>query len=193
MHRGSRGKSRGWCWWHELFRGSRRRRRSRDFFWFFPPSFFVITLLAFGFFFFSFFSFSLLLFFPYSFFSIYHSIGSSLLVSRRVGFDASGKDRVMQRMRIVRWFEYLSLRFFSLPPFSFRLSMRREMCADVCDREESVVLITFRGKCPLPSFNLSFYLLLGFLSMVFLRKKIPSPLSSFSFLYRDINYRSLIK
>lgn len=109
----------------------------------FPPSFFVITLLAFGFFFFSFFSFSLLLFFPSSFFSIYHSIGSSLLVSRRVGFDASGKDRVMQRMRIVRWFEYLSLRFFSLPPFSFRLSMRREMCADVCDREESVVLITF--------------------------------------------------
>lgn len=155
------------------------------FFRYHPSRFWILLFLVLLFFFTS--------FFPSSFFSIYHSIGSSLLVSRRVGFDASGKDRVMQRMRIVRWFEYLSLRFFSLPPFSFRLSMRREMCADVCDREESVVLITFRGKCPLPSFNLSFYLLLGFLSMVFLRKKIPSPLSSFSFLYRDINYRSLIK
>lgn len=68
-----------------------------------------------------------------------HSIGSSLLVSRRVGSDASGKDRVMQRMGIVRWFEYLSLHFlfFPLLPFSFRLP------GNVCDREESVVLITF--------------------------------------------------
>lgn len=89
---------------------------------------------------------SLFLYFFFSlFFFFYLSFDrfESLLVSRRVGFDASGKDRVMQRMRIVRWFEYLSLRFFSLLPFSFRLSMRREMCADVCDREESVVLITF--------------------------------------------------
>lgn len=67
-----------------------------------------------------------------------HSIGSSLLVSRRVGSDASGKDRVMQRMGIVRWFEYLSLHFFfPLLPFSFRLP------GNVCDREESVVLIKF--------------------------------------------------
>lgn len=156
------------------------------FFRYHPSRFWILLFLVLLFFFTSFFS---LFFFFYLSFDRFES----LLVSRRVGFDASGKDRVMQRMRIVRWFEYLSLRFFSLLPFSFRLSMRREMCADVCDREESVVLITFRGKCPLPSFNLSFYLLLGFLSMVFLRKKIPSPLSSFSFLYRDINYRSLIK
>lgn len=156
------------------------------FFRYHPSRFWILLFLVLLFFFTSFFP---LFFFFYLSFDRFES----LLVSRRVGFDASGKDRVMQRMRIVRWFEYLSLRFFSLPPFSFRLSMRREMCADVCDREESVVLITFRGKCPLPFFNLSFYLLLGFLSMVFLRKKIPSPLSSFSFLYRDINYRSLIK
>lgn len=144
------------------------------FFRYHPSRFWILLFLVLLFFFTSFFS---LFFFFYLSFDRFES----LLVSRRVGFDASGKDRVMQRMRIVRWFEYLSLRFFSLPPFSFRLSMRREMCADVCDREESVVLITFRGKCPLPSFNLSFYLLLGFLSMVFLRKK--NSLLPFFFLF----------
>lgn len=194
MQRGSRGKSRGWCWWHELFRGSRRFEsvvESRFLFglfsfFFLPcPSFFVI---AFGFFSFSFLFLSL--------FSFLFSFRSISIRSVRVFLflAVSGKDRVMQRMGIVRWFEYLSLHFlfFPLLPFSFRLSIRRETCADVCDREESVVLITFWQVYPPPFLNLSFYLLLGFLSMVFSRKKI-SLLPSFLFFFTDINYRSLIK
>lgn len=107
------------------------------FFFFLPcPSFFVI---AFGFFSFSFLFLSL--------FSFLFSFRSISIRSVRVFLflAVSGKDRVMQRMGIVRWFEYLSLHFlfFPLLPFSFRLSIRRETCADVCDREESVVLITF--------------------------------------------------
>lgn len=57
------------------------------FFRYHPSRFWILLFLVLLFFF--------TFFFPYSFFSIYHSIGSSLLVSRRVGFDASGKDRVM--------------------------------------------------------------------------------------------------
>lgn len=136
------------------------------FFRYHPSRFWILLFLVLLFFFTSFFSF-------FFFFYLSFDRFESLLVSRRVGFDASGKDRVMQRMRIVRWFEYLSLRFFF--PSSFFLSMRREMCADVCDREESVVLITFRGKCPLPSFNLSFYLLLGFFQWCFCERKFPPP------------------
>lgn len=137
MQRGSRGKSRGWCWWHELFRGSRRFEsvvESRFLFglfsfFFLPcPSFFVI---AFGFFSFSFLFLSL--------FSFLFSFRSISIRSVRVFLflAVSGKDRVMQRMGIVRWFEYLSLHFlfFPLLPFSFRLSIRRvwsrgERCFD---------------------------------------------------------------
>lgn len=194
MHRGSRGKSRGWCWWHELFRGSRRRRWSRDFIWFFPPSFFVITLLAFGFFFFSFFSFSLLLFFPYSFFSIYHSIGSRVFLFLVV----SGSTRRARIELCKGWGLCGGLNIYPCVFFPFLLFPFGSRCAGKCVRTcviERRALFWSRSERsdPLPSLNLSFYLLLGFLSMVFLRKKIPSPLSSFSFLYRDINYRSLIK
>ena len=51
MQRGSRGKSRGWCWWHELFRGSRRfesvveSRFLFGLFSFFSPSSFFLSAL----------------------------------------------------------------------------------------------------------------------------------------------------
>lgn len=97
MQRGSRGKSRGWCWWHELFRGSRRFEsvvESRFLFglfsfFFLPcPSFFVI---AFGFFSFSFLFLSL--------FSFLFSFRSISIRSVRVFLFLAVSDRT-RRARI---------------------------------------------------------------------------------------------
>lgn len=92
------------------------------FFRYHPSRFWILFFLVLLFFFTSFFSFFFLFYLSFDRFE-------SLLVSRRVGFDASGKDRVMQRMRIVRWFEYLSLRFFPFLLFPFG-----SRCAGKCVR-----------------------------------------------------------
>lgn len=192
MHRGSRGKSRGWCWWHELFRGSRHRRWSRDFIWFFPPSFFVITLLAFGFFFFSFFSFSLLLFFPSSFCSIYHSIGSRVFLFLVVS-DSTRRARIEL---CKGWGLCGGLNIYPCVFFPFLLFPFGSRCAGKCVRTcviERRALFWSRSEGSVPFPPLQPLVLLApriFINGVFAKE---NPLSSFSFLYRDINYRSLIK
>lgn len=188
MQRGSRGKSRGWCWWHELFRGSRRFEsvvESRFLFGLFSFSSFLVPLFSLSLLDFSLSRSSFFLYFPFFF---------HFVLSPSDRFESSCFSPCRARIELCKGWGlcgglniYPCIFFFFLFflfPFGSRYA--------VCDREESVVLITFWQVCPPSSLNLSFYLLLGFLSMVFSRKKI-SLLPSFLFFFTDINYRSLIK
>lgn len=188
MQRGSRGKSRGWCWWHELFRGSRRFEsvvESRFLFGLFSFSSFLVPLFSLSLLDFSLSRSSFFFYFPFFF---------HFVLSPSDRFESSCFSPCRARIELCKGWGlcgglniYPCIFFFFLFflfPFGSRYA--------VCDREESVVLITFWQVYPPPFLNLSFYLLLGFLSMVFSRKKI-SLLPSFLFFFTDINYRSLIK
>lgn len=193
MQRGSRGKSRGWCWWHELFRGSRRFEsvvESRFLFGLFSFSSFLVPLFSLSLLDFSLSRSSFFLYFPFFFhfvLSPFDRFESSCFSPCRARIELCKGWGLCGGLNIYPCIFFFFL--FFLFPFGSRYAGKR---VRTCAIERRALFWSRSDKCiPLPSSTSRFTCSWDFYQWCFRERKFLSFPPSFFF--TDINYRSLIK